>query len=165
MRAYLHTRKCEVCGKSFRTNYSKKKFCSNKCYLASRKIASKKRIAARKKPEAYRECIECGKTFKMVTSWHQTCSEACREKRNNRKRQEAEAKRRDKERAEQAEYKKNIAKKKPTKDIIPCNRCNKPFRSWDTTKNRRCPACQLEIENLSIGVPLDYLERLQGYDI
>ena len=63
-------KQCKECGKDFRSNDSKRHYCSDECYLSFQ--------AKRRKEPELRICLVCGKEF-YSTHWSKRyCNDACR---------------------------------------------------------------------------------------
>lgn len=64
------TKACKHCSKPFKTNDTKKHYCSDTCYLAFQ--------LTRRKPKEKRVCFNCGETFESSHWAKRYCSETCR---------------------------------------------------------------------------------------
>lgn len=63
------TKKCEVCGKEFKTSHSNKSCCSDRCREKKHREKLKKRTVI---------CETCGKEFTPTGSYQKYCSKKCR---------------------------------------------------------------------------------------
>jgi len=69
---------CPACGKTFRTAYAHKRYCSEKCREVANHKAERARISAKRlEARANRVCPVCGKVFTPAKSDGIYCSRAC----------------------------------------------------------------------------------------
>lgn len=151
----MTTRRCKFCGQEFKVNKRTVQYCSRECYdayykkqLADLKIKRKQKRMI----EVFITCAICGKEMKKNSPTHLYCSTECASKARIQKYLE----RKQFGYTDFTPKASNLKSKNYT--IVTCNMCEKPFRSWDKTKNRRCPACQSQIDENFTGVDTTFLE-------
>lgn len=156
MKTY-YTKTCELCGKTYETRKPKQIYCSVSC--------AKKNPRGFKYKNLVMECEWCGAPFTPKTSLQRFCKPKC-----------GYAAYRQRLNAEQTgnvddikvhvatQYRPKGSRAKSSVDEVRemyglntfqpsqvrCTLCGKKFKSWDKTKNRRCPSCSNseEFENI-----------------
>lgn len=131
--------KCIVCGKELSGLMTR--YCGRECYrrFYLRPVTSL--------GEA--KCPICGSIFGKRRPNQVYCSKKCVYLRKN---MAAVSLRKQRDRTRRQDTEKS--------EMILCNMCGNPFRSWDRTRNRRCLRCQREVENLCRGSDIRLLEGI-----
>jgi hypothetical protein len=138
----IKTRKCRYCGQVYTPRITTSLFCSISCGARyHRDLKKKKKALLSRTPVKTEECVVCNKVFEKKSPTHIVCSPECAETR----------------RKQRDQAKKGLKENKES-NYIKCNRCGKVFKSWDKTRNRRCVRCQLEIEEMLLGVDSSLVE-------
>lgn len=153
----IQKKRCKYCGKYFEPSRPTVKYCSENCMskFYAEFYRNKRALLRGRKPVDKTTCKMCGAEFERKSPSHLFCSEACSHKRKIERYSER------KKNGSPDYHPKSAALRERQYDYILCNRCEKVFRSWDKTKNRRCAQCQSDIENTYSGVDVTLLELIR----
>ena len=156
----LEPRRCKYCGRYFEPPRPSTRYCSQECYASFyrefyREYERKRRAGKAVKPTPIVKCLQCGSEFERKSSTHVYCSNECVKLARRKLYLER------KEEGSLDQHPKSQALRSKTFDYVQCNRCDKMFRSWDKTKNRRCAKCQAEIESTFAGADPTLLENIR----
>lgn len=157
MRTTKITKQCELCGKTYETTKPSQRFCSVSC--------AKKTPRGVKYQHIVSKCEWCGSEYTPKIYSQRFCSAQCSQRAYQ---QRVKAKRDglfdDIKCPAVAHYRPKGSRSKTSLDEVrelyglkplkpeqvTCYVCGEKFKSWDKTKNKRCPSCSNneELENI-----------------